>query len=275
MRLKYQFLIETWAEDKNCGPNSSRQLHLEGYDVELHYNEACQVSAISVHIPGVQFPKRDDGVLRLPADFSEHTAKAFEVAGFLVSLFHYQTGRGFLQEWPNHPSDYLPESDEEAAWRKTFLQRGWRMPISTLAGKGPYDVSPSTLAKYLMVRDPLALYVDGLKLTDPVAKYRELYRVLERSFRLNAKEMALALFEHLQSVGHVCSLERIRTLQDLRNKCSHAKSNFIAANDWKGLREIQEALPELQKIARLLLERPPRGEEEIGTGPQLGDKFVR
>jgi hypothetical protein len=262
MRLKYQFLIDTWAEDKNCGPNSSRQLHLEGYDVQLHYNEACQVSAISVHIPGVEFPRGDDGRLRLPTDFSAHTANAFEVATFFVSLFHYQTGRGFLQEWPNYPSDYLPESDEEANWRKTFLQCDARMPICALAGKGSYDVSASTLTRYFEVRDALGFYVDALKLTDPVSKYRELYRVLERSFPFATKEMAAALFTHLQSTGHICSPERIRTLQDLRNKCSHARSDFVAANDWKGLREIREALPELQEIARLLIERQSAQEKE-------------
>jgi len=266
MKLKYNFRVETWAEDRNHHPLQSQKLCFEsnGVDllIELVHDEARQVCGIVVYVPGVQLPRNEEGNLYLPS-FPEETARAYEAASFLVDLLHYQTGKGVLLEWPNGPDDYLPETPEDRDFREKLVIANAKIPHSSGMLRGPYDLSPPTVRRYFQVRTALSIYTDAARLSDPISKFREFYRILERFFGSGDKRFDSRVAEYLGRFRSDVTKDQITAWRDLRNKCSHANRNFTTSGDWKGLNEIRASLIDLQETARLLVENPPQAQEPV------------
>lgn len=96
---------------------------------------------------------------------------------------------------------------------------------------GPVDVlqvhqvstDDRTLSLFREREIGLALYSDALRVHEPVAKFRELWRVLESAFRSkNAKLVkALERFAPLSEMG--CDATEIDSLLTLRGRASHAE----------------------------------------------------
>ena len=257
MMLKYSYVVDTWAEDQRYTPSQSLRFAFESQQVEFLFNETHQVSGMAVYVPNVELPRRG-GKLYLPlSSFPEETAKAFEVASFFVNLLHYQTGKGALIKWPNGPQDYIPETREEAEFREKLLIANFNIPLAWSIAKGAHDLSQATLQRYSRVRDALNIYTDALRLADPISKFRELYRVLERFFPYEGRRFDTTASQYLAHSLPNFTRRRIKILRRLRNKCSHAKAEVITSGDWKGLNQVRAALEDLQKIARVLLENPP------------------
>ncbi len=255
MKLKYTYTVETWAEDKNYGPSQSQQLPFESYEVEFLFNEIHQIDGIAVYIPNVELPRKE-GKLYLPS-FPEETAKAYEVASFFANLLHYQTGKGVLLEAPNEPQAYLPETDEETDFCEKRIANSRLLHSWKARTKGAYDFSLTTLERYSKVEDALTIYADARRLTESISKFREFYRVLEHFFPKNGEDFDKAVSQYLVKFSPKFTEDTIRALRELRNKCSHAKRDFITSADWEGLNQIRIEVNNLQEIAGLLLENPP------------------
>lgn len=273
MKLKYNYRVETWAEDRNYDPSQSQKLCYESYGVdlliELVYDEARQVFGIVVYVPGVQLPRNEEGNLYLPS-FPEETARAYEAASFLIDLLHYQTGRGVLLEWPNGPDDYLSETPEERDFREKLVIANFKIPYSSGVLRGPYNLSPPTVQRYSQVRAALSIYTSAARLSDPISKFREFYRILERFFDPKDKRFDSRVAEYLGQFRSDVTEDKITALRVLRNKCSHATENFITSGEWRGLNEIRASLVDLQETARLLVENPPPAREAVDRSEASG-----
>lgn len=255
MKLKYTYVLKTGARDLEYGPSRSRHLAFEGCEVEFLFEEDHRISGMAVYLPDVRLP-RENGRLHVPA-FTRQTVTAHALATFFVNLLYFQTGEGTILRSENSPR-LIAETDEEAAFLDTYIVARFSAPIGWTTLEGQYDLRPETIDGWRRVKNPLTMYVDACRLTDPISKFREFYRVFEYFFPQSRGVFDHAVAAHLRVLDQRFTEAKVRRLRVLRDKCSHAKGKFITSAHWSALGRVREELSDLQSGALLLLRNAPR-----------------
>jgi hypothetical protein len=115
------------------------------------------------------------------------------------------------------------------------------------------QVSDDAMAKLVSRRFGLALYTEALLLERPIARFRELWRLLESAFGLTDGDLirAMADFPPANSLGF--DQKELRDLLVLRGRASHAESRMGLADHRRVTKEVQERLPRLKCLAEQLV----------------------
>jgi len=258
MKLKYTFLLKTAAQDPDHDPSNARRVAFEDCEVELLFSEHHRVEALAVYLPKVRLPQKD-GKFYVPS-FERHAARAHAMATFFANLLYVQTGEGELLR-ASAPPRFLADTKEEGAFLKTYLSASFAMPVEWTSSAAEYDLQPETIERYRKVANPLIMYADACRLTDPISKFREFYRALEYffpGFSPGRKEQFdTAAATYLSGLDQLFTETKIRRFRVLRDKCSHAQGKFITSAHLPALGRVRQELPTLQQAVQLLLRNPP------------------
>jgi hypothetical protein len=125
-------------------------------------------------------------------------------------------------------SELLPETDHD---RDVLAALGADQPFALLGGRlsvrtATFPTLTSEILAYLLEREVgLALYNDALSLSQPVAQFREFWRVLEAAFGEDGDALVelLGAFPPVQELGY--TVTELKHLLVLRGRASHAQSS--------------------------------------------------
>jgi hypothetical protein len=128
---------------------------------------------------------------------------------------------------PFPPSEILPESEEDSAaldalgTRRVYVEGGVQPSIRTFNAHVDADAIRALIPKTVGLR----LYADAVALSADVARYRELWRVMESAFGLQDDKLitALAGYGPAQELGF--DEAELRELLILRGQASHAATS--------------------------------------------------
>jgi hypothetical protein len=137
---------------------------------------------------------------------------------------------------PIRPPELVPETDEDTAVLDEFGTRQIFRETSAQVGIRTFSVviDADTIRALIPKAVGLRLYADAMAVNSDVARYRELWRVLESAFRLQEKALvsALASYPPAQQLGFTKT--ELNELKALRGRVSHAETS-------RGLDEILRA----------------------------------
>jgi len=252
MKLKYRYEVDAWARDESENLNSLSRC-IGNYDIEFLFDDEHKLTVIDVFVPNAKVTYSLEGTIQ-SLDKSKD-AEAHIIANYIVNVLQEETGKCGIRKMPDTP-EYVPETPEEKAELegKTFTVTK-SYSISALLRR-PFDFAEETLSKYLKQIDALAIYSDAKRMNNPVGKYREFFRVLEHFFPYEGDEFDRKVSKHFEKYDSKYTQKYVYDLKQLRNRCSHAKKNYITSNDLTGLEQVKSRLEEIQKMAKLLISNP-------------------
>ena len=253
MKLKYRYEVDTWAKDES-GSLKSLAKHIENYDVEFLFDDEHKLTAINVLVPDAKVTYSTEGTVQ-PLDKSKD-AKAHIIANYIVNVLQEETGKCDFRKLPETP-EYVPEISQEEAELKGKKFTFSRSLSADAFIRGRFDFSENTLNKYIKQMDAFAIYSDAKRISNPVGKYREFFRVLEHFFPFEREEFDRKVSSHFIKYDNKYIGKYVNDLRQLRNRCSHAKKNYIISSDLAGMEQVKSKLHEIQKMAKLLIENPP------------------
>ena len=94
-------------------------------------------------------------------------------------------------------------------------------------------------------------------MNNPVGKYREFFRVLEHFFPYDGSEFDRKVSHHFGKYDNKYTEKYVYDLRQLRHRCTHAKRNYITSNDLVGMEHVRSKIEEIEKMAKLLINKPP------------------
>jgi hypothetical protein len=202
----------------------------------------CQFTSVDVkrrivHID-VIVPVETDGLTLgtgpKPLDGSEpqrgvvvpEQAAAAKIAQGLIRVLAF--ARGHAVHLSVRGSELLPETDHD---RDVLVALGADQPLRLLKARLSIQtaifstLTSETLAHLLEREVGLALYNDALSLSQPVARFREFWRVLEAAFGEDGDKLValLSAFPPAQELGYTAT--ELKDLLVLRGRASHAQSS--------------------------------------------------
>ena len=256
MRLKYEYRLDTWARGRGYDSKNSLTLTVSNYEIEFTFDDNNNVIGMSIFIPNAGVMLSEKGTIDASLD-KKKEVEVHSIANYIANILYEQTGRC---KFDVGIPEYVPETEEERRELegKTFT-RFRSFTINAEIG-GFADLSQPALSKYFRQKDALAMYVDARKMTNPTGKFREFFRVLDHYFAYEGTTFDREVHNYLVRFDSKYSEDFIEKLRNLRNRCSHAKTDrdYITSNDLEGMKEIQSRMGDIQGIAKLLIENPPR-----------------
>lgn len=220
----------------------------------------------------------EEGVL-IPPDKIQELQK---IGLYVADVLAYQTGLGEIQGnldvvFKEAFSEFIPENEEEERFieaKRRRLSKSLTMQYRIYGGN---LIRVNDLKNLCRHRDAIACYAEAMRLKHPISVYRELYRIIEYFFarpgmtkkktNMTKKKTKTKLTgrdkfierasDHLSRFDQKYDFEFLKELTDLRDRCSHTNKNYITPNDTEGLEELRKKIPELQKIAKILIDNPP------------------
>jgi len=254
MKLKYQFDLESWAENSAYDSRSSLIRTIDNYTVEFRFNDKYCICGINVFIPNAKVAYDDRG--KVVPDETK-SAQAYLIANYVADILHMQTGKCIIVRGP-YTLKLIPESEKE---KRRFIEKyaGSSTEILKVDVKGHCNLSESGLNKYVNQKDAFSIYMDAKRMINPIGRYREFFRVLDHFFPYKWLEFDTKVSTYLQRFNAKYTMGLIENLRNLRNRCSHAKSKkrYITPYDLEGVKEVGANLGTIEEIAKLLINNPP------------------
>lgn len=249
MKLKYAYELDTTARDLS-GKLRNLTRRIGNSDIEFSFDCEHKLTSINVFIPNAKVTYNNQGAIE-PLDKSKDV-EAYLVANYVANVLQEETGKCDIRKIPDIPQ-YVPESQQEEIELegKTFVLRE-SFGITALLII-PFDFSEETLNKYLGRTDALAIYSDAKRMSNPIGKYREFFRVLEYFFPFEGREFDTKASEYFQKYNRKYTEKYIRDLRQLRNQCTHARKDYITSNNLAKIEELRSKQKEIQDMAKLLI----------------------
>jgi hypothetical protein len=157
---------------------------------------------------------------------------------------------------PPFDDRFVPENDAD---RQTLELLGtdevYLMTTAILSTRAFSNIPfTSELVRTLVARRPgLRLYADALRLDSDVAKFRELWRILESAFGVQDDELVAALTDYPPAQAMGFTAKKLRELLVLRNRASHAASKRGLEQLAAVKRECSQRLPKLKNLAERVI----------------------
>ncbi len=196
------------------------------------------------------------------SDFTHLLARVIHVLSFLTDIpIRYSHG---LEE-----GIFIPEGPEdEVCLQQLGTQRG-HVNLSAIASTRtfePSEVARSALEPLLSKEIGLVVYSQALLVQEPMAQFRELWRVLESAFGAKDRKLTrlLANYEPATNLGFESS--ELEGILALRGRASHAESKAGMEEYRRVLSETQERLPRLKcLVEQVLLTKKSWGSRTLGV----------
>ena len=146
----------------------------------------------------------------------------------------------------------IPESEQDEARLKelgSFLSlMKFHARISLHVARFQ-NLDTATLSKLLSREIGLALYSDALRLSTPIGRFRELWRLLESAFGQKDSDLLVSLASYPPAVDLEYDREELTALHILRGRASHAESSAGLDEYHNVSRRVENLLPRLQCLA--------------------------
>jgi hypothetical protein len=109
------------------------------------------------------------------------------------------------------------------------------------------------LLKQLMMRPGAALFADALNAIAPVARFRELWRILKSAFGLQGRELTQALAGYQPAAEMSFTYAELESLRTIRGRASHAASRAGTSELLTIEREVMQALGRVQSLVERVI----------------------
>lgn len=168
----------------------------------------------------------------------------------------------FLLEAPIEAASLLNEEDliaESEADEQRLRELGSLAPFVELHTRLSIHVprfqsfDAATLDKLLSREVGLALYSDALRLSTPIGRFRELWRLLESAFGQKDSDLLASLANYPPAVNLEFDHEELRELHILRGRASHAESSAGLDEYHIVSQRVEDLLPRLECLAEEVL----------------------
>ncbi len=248
-----------------------------GVRAEWEVNDNA-VAAVHLILTGVTLKRGASGSITTNTD--EIKSKTFYAINLIANNVLFQTGvdafapskviKGYPNDMGNYPSSIDPETDDE----KKELNRDNRRTVGNSLPTswrilGKFD-SSMYLARVAHSAG-LANYADGIRAESPFVKYEQFYKVIEHFFpdpnrrhggALQGNELDRAVSAHMVRIDSRFTQSKVKKLREVRIRSMHAHpyntvGSHLSPQNMQDTQTLVQALPDLQDLARLLLERPP------------------
>ena len=122
------------------------------------------------------------------------------------------------------------------------------------------------LEKLLEREIGLALYTDAMRLSSPIGRFRELWRVLESAFGQKGKALLKSLSQYEPILEHGFDAKELRQLYVLRGRASHAESNAGLEEYESVTSSVTEGLTQLERlVVEVILTKLSWGTKGLAT----------
>jgi hypothetical protein len=254
MKLKYRYYVDTWARDETQGLKSLTR-RIRNCEVEFLFDDGHKLRAIDILIPNASVTYSTGGTIQ-PLDKS-NDAEAHIIANYIVNVLQEETGKCDIIKTPDTP-EYVSETPEEKTLLEGKVFTRTRSIFANAIISGSINFSEKILNKYIKQIDAFAIYSDAKRMTNPVGKFREFFRVLEHFFPYEGEEFDRKASKYFGKYDSKFTEKFVYRLRQLRNRCTHAKKNYITSNDIEGMDQVKTKLKDIHTMAKLLINNPPR-----------------
>lgn len=190
-----------------------------------------------------------------------------------ISALTFLTDTPITLSRPLHSDRFVPETDED---RELVERFGTDQPydrISVLADMRSFSlngVTVRTITDLMPRRVGLRLYANAMKANLAVAKFRELWRILEAAFGKQDDKLVTLLTQYEPAKKLGFDEAEIRQLLELRGRASHTQSSAGIKELVYVDQECSSQLPRLKNLCeRVILTKKSWGYPTLGTDELL------
>lgn len=240
--------------------------------VPITFNNNCRVSwqknadnnleNVILEILGQQIYRDQKGTIL--SSYPQIDTIAYNMAVFLANNIFIQTSVHAIDPLVvlNHSLELIPESaDEENALSNSPKQAYASLKMSVnILGK----FEPKIFESYLNISTALAHFANGCRQNEPFVKFEQFYKVIESVFKKEQNEHAnnfdKRVSDHILQYDAHFIQDTLERLRQLRNRCVHpnARQGHLSPEDLVAVRDIKSSLSEIQQLAKLSLDHPPK-----------------
>lgn len=251
MIVKYKCVLEKHKIEVN---GNSEPLSIDGVQVVFCIKHNILLS-FSVAVPQVKIREAENGWIE--SSYPDARDKAYGVALYIINNIYFETGTDLidaLAEW-GESCDLIDENTDEAdLLKKTrMISKNLRVSWNILGAYKFID-----LENKFSHEKAKALYADAMRAANPFSRYILFYSVVDYYFSKYEgkdfdKEVSAYAIQHDSRFNE----NMVASLREIRIGCVHPnpkKVEPLSPSKISNVKSVEEKLPDIQKLARLLLE---------------------
>jgi hypothetical protein len=206
--------------------------------------------------------------VELPALRMKSGNDANILAWDILGALSFLTDTAFALSVPLEHAQFVPETDEDDAALDAFGTRELYRRLTGQVSMRTFSavVDADAIRALLPKREGLRLYADALSLHYPVARFRELWRVLESGFAAQDERLVelLADYAPAQEIGF--NRDELKQVLILRGRASHSGSRHGLEEMLAVGRECAEQVNRLKSLVeRVILTKKTWGAPTTGV----------
>ena len=255
MKKIYEIPVKSDKEIRFNGESFSTMLE----NAKINWiTEQEKLKKIELVFGGLELTKNSNGVII--ADDPELNEKVYRLAAFISNNILIQNGIDAInyKSVLNSSPDLVGENPEEKAEiSSSGIRKHNSLPCHA---KITNPINPEDYPNNLNNSEAVALFADAIRVKTPFQKYELLYKIVEFFFPdLRGKALDKKVCNYIKVYDKKYEDENEFTkLRRLRNRCVHSGNNdHVNPEDLASVREIRKVLPQLNDLAKLLLNNPP------------------
>lgn len=260
MRAEYRLPVRP---ELKITVDEASSVSIDSSEVDWKIREnANYLQAVIVKIPNLQIQRNDDGWIM--TDYPELYKQAFKIALYVANRILIQTCVDAIDPVMvlNGSPQVFPETPEEEKEFKNSLKQ-----VSkglTIEWKSMGKFLPSCYSSGFEHLAAFAIFADALRTASPFQRFKQFYEVVEYFFSPTKKKekesQTESISEHAFKYDKRFTVDKIKELKEIRNRCTHPSHNLghLHAGELILVREVKDNLKEMQDLAELLLNHPPR-----------------
>lgn len=231
-------------------------IYIDGAEVRWEVSPEHKLQGVLIRITGQPMRLDDRGVIL--STYPELESRAYRLSTYIANCLFKQTGFDAIA--PEEALLSSPELRAETSHEAHLLANRRRTHHNSLpvmwSVRGTFQ--PHGYPTLLAHSAALALYTDGLRVTNPFQKYELFYKVVEHFFSETGTALDDAVSAHALTYDARFSASQIEALRLLRNRIVHprARQGHVNPEVLAASREVRANLPLMQDLANLLLQHP-------------------
>lgn len=262
IKMRYRYEINIEEKQPISVPEDIPERTVFG-KLQIHWVQEERGRLSKVYIDVIDNQIRYDKEENISPCDPEVEAKVFNAAYLVANSIFLQTG---VQ--PFDPQNILatsPEMIAETKDEKFELQENPKIAFSKIDGKitivDKFD--PSICLAYFNISSAIAHFSNGCREQISTIKFEQFYKVIESLFekgnRENADDFDKRVSDHLMPFDPQFTQDSLQVLRRVRNRCVHPNANLghLSPDDIAAMREVNEYLKNIEKVAKILINNPP------------------
>jgi len=192
--------------------------------------------------------------------YPEKRIVAYKIFAYIANRILIQTSKDCFDplEILNGREVVFPETEQEKLIWNTKRKHIITLMDTSLSISG-YANLLDYKNKYIYA-DAYSNFADGIRAKNLITKYESFYKVVEKYFDNTGRAFDQEVSNYISRFDSSFTADYIHTLRILRNRCVHPghRNGHISSDNVELIKELVREIQNLNKLARLLLENPPR-----------------